>query len=110
MSDFHHARVFYYRTHTGDEVDFIVELRGERIPIEIKLGVSPPDLRGLRNCMAALKLRRGFVVNLASKPVDIVRGVRMCGLVDLLETLGLRPNRALTKGAKTAGARRAARP
>jgi predicted AAA+ superfamily ATPase len=43
----------------------LVLVHGRRVvPIEIKLGVSvgPRDLAGLRQCMADLGLRRGFVV------------------------------------------------
>ena len=59
------AEAFFYRTHGGVEVDCLLRLRGRLIPIEIKLGTSPPDSRGLLTCMAYLGLSRGYVVNLS---------------------------------------------
>ncbi|MBI4515361.1 MAG: DUF4143 domain-containing protein [Deltaproteobacteria bacterium] len=83
------VQAFFYRTHTGAEVDLILCLRDAIIPIEIKLGVSVPDLRGLETCMRDLGLARGYVVNLAAEPIQIRRGVWMGGLAHLLEELGL---------------------
>jgi hypothetical protein len=40
--------------------------------------------------MRALGLPRGWVVNLTAEPVEIRRGVWMCGLRSLLEELRLR--------------------
>ncbi|MGH7151959.1 MAG: ATP-binding protein, partial [Planctomycetota bacterium] len=85
------ARGFFYRTHTGVEVDLILEVRGRRIPVEVKLGLAPPDTRNLRRCMETLGLARGFVVNLSSEPVEIGRGIWMSGLREFLEDVGLRP-------------------
>ncbi len=55
---------FFWRTAAGAEVDLLL-VHGRRIaPIEIKLGatVEPRALTSLRQCMADLNLRRGFVV------------------------------------------------
>jgi hypothetical protein len=65
-------------------------LRGRLVPIEIKLGLTPPDTRSLEVSMRALGLPRGWVVNLTAEPVEIRRGVWMCGLRSLLEELRLR--------------------
>jgi predicted AAA+ superfamily ATPase len=83
------AQGFFYRTHTGQEVDLLLQLRQKLIPIEIKLGVSVPDLRGLETCMRDLALRHGYVVNLNARPIDVRRNVWMGGLRHLLEHLGL---------------------
>lgn len=56
--------IFYWRTQAGAEVDLLIA-DGRRIhPIEIKLGGSPDprSLAGLRQCMADLSLKRGYVV------------------------------------------------
>jgi len=58
----------------------LLQVRGELLPIEIKLGVAVPDLRGLDTCLRDLGLAQGYVVNLSSQPVDIRRGVWMGGL------------------------------
>jgi predicted AAA+ superfamily ATPase len=85
------AQGFFYRTHTGQEVDLLLQVRGVLLPIEIKLGLAAPDLRGLQTCMSDLGLPQGYVVNLSSEPAEIRRGVWMGGLHHLLERLGLGP-------------------
>jgi hypothetical protein len=84
------AEAFFFRTHSGQEVDLLLRLRGRLVPIEIKLGLTPPDTRSLEASMRALGLPRGWVVNLTAEPVEIRRGVWMCGLRSLLEELRLR--------------------
>ena len=57
--------IFFWRTQAGAEVDLLI-VDGRRIyPVEIKLGAAfdPRSLAGLRQCMADLSLKRGFVVN-----------------------------------------------
>jgi predicted AAA+ superfamily ATPase len=85
------AEGFFFRTHTGQEVDLLLRTGSDLIPIEIKLGLTPPDTRSLEVCMRDLGLSRGYVVNLSTSPIEIRRGVWMCGLVDLLKRLGLAP-------------------
>jgi hypothetical protein len=87
------AQGFFYRTHGGQEVDLLLRVRGALVPIEIKLGVSVPDVRGLESCMRDLQLRRGYVVNLGGELVEIRRGIWMGGLPDLLAHLRLAPMR-----------------
>jgi hypothetical protein len=86
------AQGFFYRTHTGQEVDLLLQVRGSLLPIEIKLGLIQPDLRGLQTCMSDLGLTQGYIVNLSSQPTDIRRGVWMGGLHHLLEHLDLAPS------------------
>jgi len=60
---------YYWRTQAGAEVDLLL-VHGRRIvPIEIKLGaaVESSAIRGLRQCMSDLGLRRGFVVYTGSE-------------------------------------------
>lgn len=83
------AEPFFYRTHTGVEVDLLLRLRGELVAIEIKLGVTAPDTRALETCMADLGIARGFVVNRTNGMLDLGRGIRMGGLLDVLDALGL---------------------
>jgi len=85
------AQGFFYRTHTGQEVDLLLQIRGTLVPIEIKLGIAAPDLRGLQTCMRDLGLAQGYVVNLSSQPVDLRRGIWMGGLRHLLTRLDLGP-------------------
>ena len=85
------AQGFFFRTYTGQEVDLLLQIRNVLVPIEIKLGLTPPDTRGLETCMADLSLRRGYVVNASKQPMEIRRGVWMGGLQALLEALRLTP-------------------
>jgi predicted AAA+ superfamily ATPase len=85
------AEGFFYRTHGGVEVDLVLRLRGRLLPIEIKLGVTPPATRNLERCMQDLATPGGWVVNLSEGPLEIARGVRMAGLREFLEANRLRP-------------------
>jgi hypothetical protein len=82
---------FYWRTHAGAEVDLLL-VRGRQItPIEIKLGaaVDARSLAGLRQCMADLGLKRGFVVYGGNEhrsvgAIDLVPwGAAVTGSIDL---------------------------
>lgn len=86
------AEPYFFRTHTGVEVDLLLSLRGELVPIEIKLGSSVPDTKGLEKCMADLGLRRGYVASAVPQKREIGRGILLCGLAELLEELRLRPS------------------
>ncbi len=81
----------FYRTHGGVEVDLVLQLRGRLLPIEIKLGVTPPATRNLERGMQDLAAPRGWVVNLSEGPLEIARGIRMAGLREFLEANRLRP-------------------
>ena len=85
------AEGFFYRTHGGVEVDLVLRLRGRLVPIEIKLGVTPPATRGLERCMQDLEAPRGWIVNLSREPLEIARGIWTAGLREFLEANRLRP-------------------
>jgi uncharacterized protein len=85
------AQGFFYRAHGGQEVDLLLRIRDSLVPIEIKLGLAVPDLRGLEGCMRDLGLKQGYVVNLSAEPVELRRGIWMGGLRHLLEALRLVP-------------------
>jgi predicted AAA+ superfamily ATPase len=59
--------IYFYRTATGDEVDFVVERAGELVPIEVKATETPhPGMaKGIGLFRAAIgpRARRGFVVH-----------------------------------------------
>lgn len=81
----------FWRTHAGAEVDLLLTLRGEIVPIEIKLGTGAPELRGLTACMSDLGLRRGFVLAPVREPVALRRGIHMVSLGMLAKELRLLP-------------------
>jgi len=83
------AEPYFWRTHGGVEVDLVLSLRGRLVPIEVKLGISPPDTRPLETAMKDLGLDRGFVVNAGKSSAEIRRGIVMCGLRGLFRALRL---------------------
>jgi len=71
--------LYYWRTHAGAEVDFVIE-RGERLlPIEVKWSAAPSagDLRGLHSFLDdhADRAPFGIVLHRASEPVALDRRV-----------------------------------
>jgi len=61
--------LYFWRTQAGTEVDLLVADGRRLVPIEIKLGaaVDGRSIGGLRQMMADLSLRRGFVVYTGSE-------------------------------------------
>ncbi|MBI4656793.1 MAG: DUF4143 domain-containing protein [Elusimicrobia bacterium] len=62
--------LYYWRTVSGTEVDFILETPDEIIPIEVKyaLNVSPRDASGIEKFISLCpKAKRGFVVSKAKR-------------------------------------------
>jgi len=66
-------RLYYWRTSTGLEVDFIVETNDKIIPIEIKSGkdIRISDLSGLNAFLDEHNLKKGYVVSQDLKPYKI---------------------------------------
>ncbi len=56
--------LFFWRTQAGAEVDVLIVAGRRILPVEIKLAaaVGPHELRGLRQCMQDLSLRRAWVI------------------------------------------------
>jgi hypothetical protein len=71
------ARAHFWRTAVGDEVDLLVARGSRLLPFEIKLHSAPAasDLRGLRRCMADLRLSRGWVVYPGKDEYSLGQGV-----------------------------------
>ena len=68
------AELFHYRSHSGAEVDLVLERRdGLVVGVEVKASstVAPEDFRGLREMSAALKsrFRRGVVLHTGQRIV-----------------------------------------
>lgn len=64
--------LYFWRAHDGGEVDVLIEWDGAVMGVEIKAGhrVDARDLKGLRECRAALgkRFRRGLVLYGGSEP------------------------------------------
>ena len=91
------AEAFFFRTHTGIEIDLLLSMRGKLIPIEVKLGLGVPNLTGLERGMRELKLSRGYVVYAGTGRTQVRRGIWMYGLRELLEELDLIPGLKLNR-------------
>jgi len=77
---------FFWRTATGTEVDLLV-VDGKRIyPIEIKLGrtVDPSTFASMRQCMADLGLKRGWIVYTGDAREEIGGGIEMVPWKDVV--------------------------
>lgn len=85
------AEAFFYRTHDGHEIDLLLRVRGRLVPIEIKLGVTPPAPTRLERCMEQLSLPHGYVVAPARRRQALSRRVDFVSLDDLLGDLRLKP-------------------
>lgn len=81
------AEAFFYRTHTGVEVDLVLKLRGRLIPIEIKLGLGVPDVRGMETCMQDLGIPTGYVVYAGTERIRLSRHIVMGGLGEVCRAL-----------------------
>jgi predicted AAA+ superfamily ATPase len=68
---------FHWRTQAGAEVDLLIVAGRRTYAVEIKLGaaVDPRSLAGLRQCMADLGLKRGYVVTTGDEQREIGRGI-----------------------------------
>ena len=71
--------IFFWRTQAGAEVDLLIVAGRRIIPIEVKLGaaVDPRSLAGLRQCMADLSLKRGFVVTTGTERRSLGRAIEV---------------------------------
>ncbi|MEK6606444.1 MAG: ATP-binding protein, partial [Myxococcota bacterium] len=85
------AEGFFFRTHSGVEVDLLLRTRGKLVPIEIRLGTAVPDTRGMEACMRDLALPRGYVVSPRPDRRQVRPGIWQCGLHALLRELRLLP-------------------
>lgn len=69
------ADAFFFRTQTGVEIDLLLKLRGEMIPIEIKLSLAAQSIQRLERAMGYLGLKRGFIVHMAEDFAEVRRGI-----------------------------------
>ncbi len=80
------ARPYFWRTSGGAEVDLLMDLGNRKIPFEFKLNSAPApsDLKGLRNCMADLGIRKGYVVYPGKEDFSLGNGIEALAAKDLL--------------------------
>ena len=72
-------RIYFWRTLSGSEVDFVVEVAGRLIPIEVKLSATPhPSMaRSIRNFQRDMgdSVAQGYVVHPGDKQLSLGSGV-----------------------------------
>jgi uncharacterized protein len=70
---------FFFRTQAGAEVDLLIKHGQRLVPVDVKSGASidPRALAGLRQCMADLSLKRGFVVYRGTERRELGRGITL---------------------------------
>jgi len=81
-------RIFWWRTSYGEEVDFIVEVRGKLIPIEVKLSAKADSktIMGLSSfcSLFAGKIHTAYLVNLSSKKIVLGKQILSVPLSELV--------------------------
>lgn len=80
--------IFHYRTHDGEEVDFLLEAaRDELVAIEVKSSATlkPADYKGLLTLAATLKhkLRRGIILYLGTNVIPLGKNLHAVPLSSL---------------------------
>jgi len=84
------VQVHYWRTRDGEEIDFLVESKGQIFPVEVKLG--NPDARSLPNLkvISEMNWRNGTVLSLSADGPSVSLNeqwqLRGCSIGDLFDT------------------------
>jgi len=62
------TRLYFWRTQTGQEVDFLIERGGKLLAFEVKWAhkIDKSDISGLKSCAEALKEKLKFSIILYS--------------------------------------------
>ena len=80
-------RVYFWRTQSGEEVDFLVQVNGQFVPIEVKKSGRPTPRMGtqIREFQRALgqKARHGYVVHPGDLRIPLGDGVTALPFADL---------------------------
>jgi predicted AAA+ superfamily ATPase len=79
---------YSYRTHTGAEIDLVLERAGQPwMAIEIKRSTAPTLSKGFDIACDDLKVERRFVVYPGAERYPLRHGAQAVGLVELMQTL-----------------------
>lgn len=80
----------FYRTSSGEEIDFIMERGQRRLAFEIKASLSPHLSRGFPGTLEALKPEQTWIVCPMDEPGYPIRtGVRVVGIRECLRDLAI---------------------
>ena len=81
------ASCYFWATHTGGELDLLVERGGRLRGFEVKRTSAPRFTRSLRSVMADLNLSRLDVIHAGADTFPLAKGVRAVALGRLLDDL-----------------------
>lgn len=93
IRNFYHSgelpRIFWWRTSYGEEVDFIVEVKGRVIPIEIKIS-SQANKEMIKSLLAFNKLFSGkvdmsYLINLSDKEIMLEKSVKAVSFFEFMK-------------------------
>ena len=78
---------FFWRTHTGAELDLLVVRGRKRWGFEVKRTSAPTITPSMRTALTDLKLQRLFVVHAGEHSFDMAKKIRAIALPHLLDEL-----------------------
>ena len=69
--------LYFWRDHDGREVDWVIKVNGQYIPIEVKWTSTPKfkDLRHLTTFMADYKAKQGYVICRCAQPLQLSENI-----------------------------------
>lgn len=82
-------QVFFWRTHTGAEIDMVVQHGTELIGIEIKRTSSPSVTKSMRSALTDLELAAVIVIHAGKDSYSLTERVRAVSVYDLSTELHL---------------------
>jgi predicted AAA+ superfamily ATPase len=83
------ARMGFYRTAAGAEIDVVIEHRSRRIAVEIKFSSAPKPARGFWQALEDLKIDRAYVVAPVARRYALGEGVEVVPVGDVTGMLGV---------------------
>lgn len=78
---------YFWRTHTGAELDLLIQQAGRLRGVEIKRTTAPRFTRSMRSAMSDLDLSRLDIIHAGSETFPLAAGVRAVSLGRLLDDL-----------------------
>ena len=81
------AQCSFYRTQDGAEIDLVIEIRNERIAIEIKRSVLAKPARGFHSACADVKATLQWFVHSGERSFPMQNGVAALTLTDAISRL-----------------------